>query len=232
LWSGHQHPRKAGLVVYPESPQNLAPSGSAIRGCPKVLAHPSKPPFAHLWSLVLAMAASVRAAKLVHLAAAAPGNGRRTSAGSFLSRSGWDAPALVERAASDLLSSTGPTAGEVAYLIPDDTRIPNRGAKTGYVSKTWDHKQQRFVRGHVALTAAAAFRGAVLPWRVGLWKPEGHPGPRYRKPAGRHGRGDGQGVRPAGGREGAGPVRRLLPLPGGGQGVRGQGLHVLLRRRP
>jgi hypothetical protein len=53
----------------------------------------------------------------------------------------------------------------------------------GYVSKIWDHKQQRrFVRGHVASAAAVLFRGVVLPWRVELWKPKGHPGPRrYRK---------------------------------------------------
>ena len=30
--------------------------------------------------------------------------------------------------------------------------------------------------------AAVLFRGVVLPWRVELWKPKGHPGPRrYRK---------------------------------------------------
>ena len=69
----------------------------------------------------------------------------------------------------------------MAYLVLDDTRIAKRGKKMGYVSKIWDHKQQRFVRGHVALTAAVLFRGAVLPWRVELWKPKGHPGPRYRK---------------------------------------------------
>lgn len=49
------------------------------------------------------------------------------------------------------------------------------------VSKIWDHKQQRFVRGHVVLTAAVLFRGVALPWRVELWKPKGHPGPRHRK---------------------------------------------------
>jgi len=81
-----------------------------------------------------------------------------------------------------LLASMEPRPGEVAYLILDDTRIPKRGRRMGYVSKIWDHKQQRFVRGHVALTAALLFRGVVLPWRVELWKPKGLPGPpRYRK---------------------------------------------------
>ena len=141
----------------------------------------SKPQFAHLWSLVLAVVVNLRAAKLVHLSAATPRHGHRTSAGAFLSRGDWDAPALVEEAAADLLASMRPKAGEVAHLILDDNRIAKRGRKMGYVSKIWDHKQQRFVRGHIALFAAVAFRGVVLPWTVELWKPKGHPGPRYRK---------------------------------------------------
>jgi SRSO17 transposase len=141
----------------------------------------SKPQFAHLWSLVLAVAVNLRAAKLVHLSAATPRHGHRTSAGAFLSRGDWDAPALVEQAAAGLLAAMRPRAGEVVHLILDDNRIAKRGRKMGYVSKIWDHKQQRFVRGHIALFAAVAFRGVVLPWKVELWKPKGRPGPRYRK---------------------------------------------------
>ena len=141
----------------------------------------SKPQFAHLWSLVLAVVVNLRAAKLMHLSAATPRHGHRTSVGAFLSRSDWDAPALVEQAAMGLLAAMRPKAGEVLYLILDDNRIAKRGRKMGYVSKIWDHKQQRFVRGHIALFAAVCFRGVVLPWRVELWKPKGHPGPRYRK---------------------------------------------------
>lgn len=141
----------------------------------------TRPQFPHLWSLVLAAAVSLRAAKLVHLSAAAPGRGHRTSKGAFLSRSDWDAPALLDQAATGLLAAMKPRPGEVLHLILDDTRIAKRARKMGYVSKIWDHKQQKFVRGHVALFAAVAFRGVVLPWKVELWKPKGHPGPRYRK---------------------------------------------------
>jgi SRSO17 transposase len=143
----------------------------------------SKPQFAHLWSLVLAMVVNLRAAKLVHLSAVAPAGGHRTSRGAFLSRSRWDAPALVDEAAMDLLGAMKPRPGEVAYLILDDTRLPKRGGRRmGFVSKIWDHKQQKFVKGHIVLTAAIAFRGVVLPLRIELWKPKGHSGgPRYRK---------------------------------------------------
>jgi SRSO17 transposase len=143
----------------------------------------SRPQFRHLWSVVLGAVVTLRAAKVTHLSAAAPRAGHRTSTGSFLSRSEWDAPALVEQSAAGLLASMKPRPGEVAYLILDDNRIPKKGRRMAWVSKLWDHKQQRFVRGHIALTAAVLFRGVVLPWRVELWKPKGHPGatPRYRK---------------------------------------------------
>lgn len=141
----------------------------------------SKPQFAHLWSLVLGLVLNLRAAKLVHLSAVAPAGGHRTGCGAFLSRSDWDAPALMHEAATDLLKSMKPRAGEVIYLILDDTRLAKRGRRMGFVSKIWDHKLQRFVRGHIVLTAAVAFRGVVLPFRIELWKPKGHSGPRYRK---------------------------------------------------
>jgi hypothetical protein len=141
----------------------------------------SKPQFTHLWSLVLGIVLNLRAAKLVHLSALAPAGGHRTGCGAFLSHSDWDAPALLHEAATDLLASMKPQPGETIYLILDDTRLPKRGSKMDWVSKIYDHKQHKFVRGHVVLTAAIAFRGVVLPFRIDLWKPKGHPGPRYRK---------------------------------------------------
>src|SRR5687768_770586 len=51
----------------------------------------------------------------------------------------------------------------------------------GWLSKIHDHKQRKFVNRHVVLFAAVMFRGVVMPWRIELWKPKGHPGPRYRK---------------------------------------------------
>lgn len=137
--------------------------------------------FRHLWCLVVGLLVSLRAAKLSHLAAVTPAAGHRTRPGAFLAHGTWDAPALVERVAATLLAGMKPKAGEVVHLILDDNRIPKRGRKMDWVSKIWDHKQQRFVRGHVALVAAVAFRGVVLPWRIELWKPKGHSGGRYRK---------------------------------------------------
>src|SRR4051794_40567463 len=79
----------------------------------------TKPQYPHLWSAVLGAVVTLRAAKVCHLSAAAPEQGHRTSKGSFLSRSDWDAPALVEQSAMGLLAAMRPKAGEVACLILD-----------------------------------------------------------------------------------------------------------------
>src|SRR5690349_5170733 len=111
--------------------------------------------FRHLWCLTLGLAVNLRAAKLLHLSNLAPAAGHRTRHGAFLAHGGgWDAPALLHEAATDLLAGMKPRAGEVVYLILDDNRIAKRGRKMDHVSKIWDHKQQRFVRGHIVLTAA------------------------------------------------------------------------------
>lgn len=141
----------------------------------------SKPQFSHLWSLVLALVIDLQAAKLSHLSAATPCHGHRTRKSAFLSHSNWDAPALVEETSLGLLTAMKPRPGEVLELILDDNRMPKRGKKMAYVSKIYDHKGHRYTHGHIALTAAIHFRGVVLPWRIELYKPKGHAGPRYRK---------------------------------------------------
>jgi SRSO17 transposase len=143
--------------------------------------HLSDDQFRHLWSFVLALVVNLRPAKLLHLANLAPAAGHRTRHASFCSHSRWDAPALLAEASMNLLAGMKPKADETVYLILDDNRIAKRGRKMDYLSKIWDHKQQRFVRGHIALVAAISFRGVVLPWRVELWKPRGHGGGPYRK---------------------------------------------------
>lgn len=143
----------------------------------------SEDQFRHLWCLTLGLAVNLRAAKLLHLSKLAPRAGHRTRHGAFLAGGAWDAPApLLHEAATDLLAGMKPRAGEVVYLTLDDNRIAKRGRKMDYVSKVWDHKRQRFVRGHLVLTAAAVmFRGVVLPWRLDLWKPKGHAGTPARR---------------------------------------------------
>jgi hypothetical protein len=141
----------------------------------------SKPQFHHVWTLILGILLNVRRAKLTHLAGVLPGHAHRTAHGVFLSRSDWDAVGLLDREADHLLRRMKPRRGETIYLIIDDTRIPKRGGKMFGVSKIWDHKQQRFVHGHIVVTAAILFRGVTLPWRFELWLPKCWAGRTYRK---------------------------------------------------
>ena len=132
----------------------------------------SKPRFHHLWTLVLSFLLNVRRAKLTHLAGALPGHMHRTAHGVFLSRSDWAAAGLLDAEVHGLLRWRKPRRGEVIYLIIDDTRIAKQGKKMFGVSKIWDHKEQRFVRGHIVVTAAILFRGVTLPWRFDRWLPK------------------------------------------------------------
>lgn len=106
----------------------------------------------------------VRAARLV-------GGRHRTSLARFLNKSSWDAPTLLTTLLIRVLRCLKPVAGEMLYLILDDTRIAKRARKMPGVKKIWDHTAQCFVRGHMVVSAAVAFRGLVLPWRFQLWLP-------------------------------------------------------------
>lgn len=141
----------------------------------------SKPQYAHVWTLVLALLINLRSAKLVHLSRVAACSTHRTRHGAFLNHADADVAALLEERSCAALAAMKPRAGETIYLILDDHRIAKRGKKMARVSKIWDHKLQKFVHGHIVLFAAILFRGVVLPWRVHLQKPKGQPGPRYRK---------------------------------------------------
>lgn len=141
----------------------------------------SKAQFAHLWALLLALVINVRTSKLVHLARLLPHSTHRTRHGAFLAVSDFDAPILLQDAAVRLLKRFEPRPGETIDLILDDHRIAKRGRKMDRLSKIWDHKQQKFVHGHIVLFAAICFRGVMMPIRLHLQKPKGQPGPRYRK---------------------------------------------------
>lgn len=140
----------------------------------------TKPQRVHLRWFLLGLLVSSRKAKLLHVALAAPRGGHRTSCGNFL-RSNWDAPSLLNDQAMRALGQMKPKAKEVIYLIIDDTRTEKRGRKMDAVTKIYDHKTQRFVRGHIVVTAAIMFRGVVMPWKIELWIPKDQSQGAYRK---------------------------------------------------
>jgi SRSO17 transposase len=141
----------------------------------------TRPQYAHLWSLVLALALNLRRSKLVHLSQLLPFSTHRTRHGAFLASDGLDSPGLLRETVARMIRRFKPRPGETIELILDDHRIAKRGKKMDRLSKIWDHKEQKFVHGHIVLFAAVCFRGVVMPLRLHLWKPKGQSGPRYRK---------------------------------------------------
>jgi len=116
----------------------------------------------------------VRAAQLV--------KGRhRTSLARFLGKSSWDAPTLLARIVLFILRWLRPRQGEFLYLLIDDSRLRKRARRMAGVKKIWDHVGQRFVRGHIVVTAAVLFRGLTLPWRFTLWLPQEYCRKKHRK---------------------------------------------------
>jgi len=141
----------------------------------------SRPQFGHLWSLVLAWTVNVRRSTVFDLSARLPRGTHRTSHGRFLTQADWDGKDLLNAAAMREIKLMRPRRGEFVELIIDDHRIAKRGRKMFGLSKIWDHKDQRFVRGHIVVAAAVRFRNVIFPWRFELWLPKTCGTRRYRK---------------------------------------------------
>jgi len=135
----------------------------------------------HLWTIVLAIAVTPRASKLLHLAAAVLNGRHRTSLGVFLRRSDWDERLILDDRVSWLIHRMRPRRGEELQLIIDDTRILKRAKRMACLSMIYDYKTQRHGRGHIVVLAAVRFRGVTMPWRIELWRPKKVAGRTYRK---------------------------------------------------
>ena len=160
-----------------------------VNRCPKVLQAVfgivgpmlSRPQLRNLQAMVLAGVLVATRGKLRHAARATDMAGHRTSLGHFLTRSEWDEVGVLTQVAMATLKRMKPVQGEELCLIIDDTRIAKRGRQFEAISKMWDHAHQKFVYGHMVVTAAVLFRGVVLPWRLILWLPKDFAGSAYRK---------------------------------------------------
>lgn len=140
----------------------------------------SLPQRRHLRWFVFGIIMSVKSSTLLHVARVAPRGGHRTSCGSFL-RSNWDSVSMMQSRAIETLRWMKPRKGEPIYFLIDDTRIEKRARKMAAVSKIYDHKTRRFIRGHMVVTGAIMFRGVVLPWKFDLWVPKDQASGGYRK---------------------------------------------------
>ena len=145
-----------------------------------ILKELSLPQRKHLRWFIFGILMSVSSSRLFQISKAAPRGGHRTSCGNFL-RSNWDSVSLMQARAIKTLRWMKPDRREVVYLLIDDTRKEKRGRQMEAVSKIYDHKSGKFIRGHMIVTSAIMFRGVVLPWKFQLWIPKAQAGNQYLK---------------------------------------------------
>jgi len=128
--------------------------------------------FAHIWRIVVALAAMNGRRNLKRFEAACRDHHRRQSIGFFLSQAHWDAPEVLRQTAMDVLKQLGWTPREKAYLIIDDTQKRKRGKQMDAVSRIFLHAEKVYAQGHTIVGCALVYRGVVIPYAVRLWASE------------------------------------------------------------
>jgi SRSO17 transposase len=127
--------------------------------------------FAHLWRVVVAIAAVQGHRSMKKIAAACRQHHTRQSIGFFLTKAHWDAPRLLAETALDVLRSLGWKPGTAVDLVLDDTQKRKRGKQMEAVQKIFLHAEKVYAHGHTILGAALVYRDVVIPYAVRLWAP-------------------------------------------------------------
>ena len=125
--------------------------------------------FQHLWRLVVALAAMHGRRSLQRIENLTDKERTRQAISHFLTRAEWDAPALLWQSALATVRQLGFRAGDLLYLILDDTQKRKRGKRMAAVSKIFLHAEKVYANGHTILGAALSYRGVVIPCAVRLW---------------------------------------------------------------
>lgn len=125
--------------------------------------------FQHLWRLVIAIASMHGRRTLARIEALTGEHRTRQAISHFLTRAQWNAPEVLWQSALDTLRQLGFRAGDLLYLILDDTQKRKRGKWMAAVSKIFLHAEKVYANGHTILGAALSYRGVVIPCAVRLW---------------------------------------------------------------
>lgn len=125
--------------------------------------------FQHLWRLVVAIAAMHGRRSLKRIEDLIGKDRTRQAISHFLTQSEWDAPALLWQSALGTLKQLGFRAGDLLYLILDDTQKRKRGKRMAAISKIFLHAEKVYANGHTIVGAALVYRNVVIPCAVRLW---------------------------------------------------------------
>jgi SRSO17 transposase len=128
----------------------------------------------HFWRLVIAIASMHGRRSLSRIRNAIEEADRRTrqAMAHFLTQAEWDAPAVLQQTALDTLKVLGWRAGDLLYIVVDDTQKRKRGKRMDAVSKLFLHAEKIYAPGHTIVGCALIYRGVVVPYAVRLWAPQ------------------------------------------------------------
>lgn len=125
--------------------------------------------FQHFWRLVTALAGMHGRRSLKRIEDLTDKQRTRQAISHFLTQAEWDAPALLWQSALGTLRQLGYRAGDLLYLILDDTQKRKRGKRMAAVSKIFLHAEKVYAQGHTILAAALCYRGVAIPCAARLW---------------------------------------------------------------
>jgi SRSO17 transposase len=130
--------------------------------------------FDYFRELVLAIAFAWGRRNISNLYRYLEARAHRTRYNNFLLVHRWDPAACLRLKATEMLGDLGPRPGETLYLLVDDTQKRKRGKHMDAVGYIHIAGAGKSVPGHLYVTAAIAFREAVIPWGVRLYVKKEH----------------------------------------------------------
>jgi SRSO17 transposase len=127
----------------------------------------------YFWSMTLAICIS-HGCTIERLVKTLRNRPHRTNHGEFLWRSVWDASAVMQQIALDMLLSLFNEKERNLFFIIDDTQILKRGKKMQALGKIHHHASGKFGMGHTILKVCLFYRGVIIPWASLLYVKKEH----------------------------------------------------------
>ena len=128
--------------------------------------------FAHFWRVVTVLASMNGRKSLSAITKLFSGRRTRQAISHFLTRAEWNAPEILLENSLSVLRRLGWKAGDMLYLVLDDTQTQKRAKKMDAVSKIFLHAKKTYAHGHIILGLAFVYRGVIVPCAVRLWASE------------------------------------------------------------
>jgi len=125
--------------------------------------------FAHFWRLVIVLASMQGRRSLKRIEEILGKHRTRQAIAFFLTQSDLNAPQMLREKALDTLRALQWRAGDLLYVVLDDTQKRKRAKCMDAVSRLFLHAEKVYATGHTIVGCALVYRGVVIPYAVRLW---------------------------------------------------------------